>query len=257
VLCGRPPVNHIAGWLGTRRTVPAFKRARGYPFPARWTPVPLVRQFLGTGVPPIPASLASVADKSLPRKTWHRRRAMARPRPVGWASTLGRSRSYVEVAVALRFNPIATWSGTRVAFDGLSTAREHSPSPARSRVNPGPISLPRCGPGFLLFLPSSTCHRTVATAPSCGMWRVRGAERRQTRAAVRTRTGDRGAKPATVTFPLCQELDAQFHVEGPRAVGGPCVPGSQSTTPLSPRQGAGARILRLGLSFGLPPGNGG
>jgi hypothetical protein len=48
-------------------------------------------------------------------------------------------------------------------------------------------------------------------------------------------TRGRGTKPATLTFTLCQELDAQFHVEGPRAVGGPCAPGSQSfTTPLIP-----------------------
>ena len=169
MLCRRPPVNHIAGWLGTRRTVPAFKRARGYPFPARWTPVPLVRQFLGTGVPPIPASLASVADKSLPRKTWHRRRAMARPRPVGWASTLGRSRSYVEVAVALRFNPIATWSGTRVAFDGLSTAREHPPPPRRAQT---PVPLPPPWGRGCLVTPSGV--RRPGTRPTfLRLWSAR------------------------------------------------------------------------------------
>ncbi len=40
-----------------------------------------------------------------------------------------------------------------------------------------------------------------------------------------------------------------FGVEGPRAVGGPRVPGSLHP-PYPPAQGAGVIILRLGLSFG-------
>jgi hypothetical protein len=49
---GSGPVLLLWSRLGTRRTVPALKRARDLPFHARWTPVPVCRTHSGAGVPP-------------------------------------------------------------------------------------------------------------------------------------------------------------------------------------------------------------
>src|SRR5215471_11931253 len=69
---------------------------------------------------------------------------------------------------------------------------------------------------FVIKLSPGRFHSSGARhPPSRGPGKVGGpgATKHQQWAAVRKRTGDRGAEPATVTFPLCREPNARFSVE--------------------------------------------
>ncbi len=68
---------------------------------------------------------------------------------------------------------------------------------------------------------------------------------------VRLHYGRPGIEARVVNFPLRPKPDARFGVETSRVVGGPRVPGSPASPPITPPWPEPGSESRLGLSFGI------